>query len=66
LSTYRQNIAKAINYFIIAVDEKNSTYLKAIQQPENSGMFNLTMNILSKYKDNGFDILETGAFCKHQ
>ncbi len=50
----------------MAVDEKNSTYLKAIQQPENSGMFNLTMNILSKYKENGFDILETGAFCKHQ
>ena len=66
LPTYRENIAKAINYFIVAVDEKNPTYLKAIQQPENSGMFNTTMNILSKYKTNGFDILETGPFCKHQ
>ena len=39
LPTYRENIAKAIiNYFIMAVDENNSTYLKAIQQAENSGI----------------------------
>ena len=64
--TYRKNIASAVSYFITAVNERNSYYLKAIIQPQNSGMFNSTIKISSKYKENGFDVLTTGPFCFHE
>ena len=63
--TYRANLANAVSYFITAVDKKNSKYLNAIQQPTKSGMFNSTISIVSKFKENGYDILKTGAFCTH-
>lgn len=64
-TTYRSNLADAVNYFMYAVDTKNEAYLNAIKNPTKSGMFNKMINIDSKYNENGFNILETGGFCKH-
>ena len=55
----------AVSLFIRAVDQKNQKYLNAIKYPNGSGMFNATIKIISKYQENGFNILETGAFCYH-
>ena len=39
--------------------------MNAIKNPAKSGLFNSTINIISKYNENGFNILDTGSFCIH-
>jgi hypothetical protein len=65
IPTYRKNLANAVSYFLNAVDEKNLNFLQAIQFPEKSGMFNSSINVEAKYKENGFNIINTGPFCNH-
>lgn len=64
-NTYRENLAHAINYFINGVDYKNSTYINALSNPDNSGLFNSSVNIIPNFKSNGFNVLSTGPFCIH-
>lgn len=63
--TYKANVVHAINYFLNGVDNSNAEYINALQNPMSSGLFNFTINIESKYKYNGFDVLKTGSFCIH-
>ena len=62
---YRANLAKAIDYFIRAVDEKSSFYLNVINDPSDSGMFDKSISISAFYKYKGFDVTKTGPFCNH-
>ena len=62
---YRENIVNAISYFLKGINEKISTYINALENPKNSNLFNKTLNIESFYNHNGFNVLETGPFCKH-
>ncbi len=62
---YKKNSVKAISYFLLAVEQKNATYLKALENPKSSGFFDPSINITSIQKYNGFDILEKGPFCVH-
>lgn len=65
-NTYRQNLVYAINYFINGVDEKNAQYINALTNPQASGLFNSTINIIPQYKSNGYNVLQTGPFCTHE
>jgi hypothetical protein len=58
-------VVKAISYFIKAVDERDAASLSIIENPNQSGQFDPSIKIESKYKLNGFDIIKTGPFCKH-
>lgn len=60
---YRESIAKTISYFIKGIDEKNAMYLRALESPNNSTMFNPEIKVTSFFDYNGFDVLKTGPFC---
>lgn len=62
---YRTNIVKAISLFYKGITERNKNFILGLENPNNSGFFDQKLNILSKYKYNGYDVLKTGPFCKH-
>ena len=59
---YILSLTKAIRYFVQAVYAKNSTYLKALEDPKNSFP---DLSLEFYFDHNGFDVLQTGAFCRH-
>lgn len=62
---YRSNLAKAIGVFINGVKERNKNLIRAIENPPESGLFDPTIKIDFKFKHNGYNVIQTGAFCKH-
>jgi hypothetical protein len=63
--TYRRNFAAAIETFIKGIDEKNQTLINALQDPQNSVIFDKNITIQSKFKLNGFNLTYTGPYCYH-
>ena len=62
---YRQSLANAISYFLKGVYEKNTIYIQALESPNNSTLFNPILSLEYYFDHNGFDVIQTGAFCKH-
>lgn len=62
---YRTNVVKAISFFLQGVNEKNETFIEALENPAESNMFDKDINITAEFKYNGFDILNTGPFCNN-
>jgi hypothetical protein len=62
---YRANVAKAVAYFLLALETRNKTYEFALENPKESGAFDPSLNIQALYKLNGYDIQKTGPFCNH-
>lgn len=62
---YKTNEINAIKYFLLAVEEGNGTYLNALENPSNQQFFDPRIKMTSIQKYNGYNILETGRFCKH-
>lgn len=63
---YRSNLVTAINLFYRGINLKNQKYIDALENPENSEYFDPKIRIKSLYKTDGFNILNTGPFCKHK
>ena len=61
---YKTNEINAIKYFLLAVEEGNGTYLNALENPSNQQFFDPRIKMTSIQKYNGYNILETGRFCK--
>ena len=62
---YKQNLVRAVNYFLLAVQQKNQTYLSILENPNGSPLFDSRIKINSTQKYNGFNIIKTGPFCIH-
>jgi len=62
---YRESVVKSISFFLTGIDQRNSTFLDAIQNPKNSSMFNPVIEINASHDLGGFDVLKTGPFCIH-
>jgi hypothetical protein len=62
---YKKNLVNAVNYFLLAVQQKNQTYLNVLENPKDSTYFDSKIMINSTHKYNGFNILQTGPFCVH-
>ena len=60
---YRNNLIKAVSFFILGVRERNGAYLEAIENPSPS-VFDVSLNITAMYKLNGYDVTKTGPFCQ--
>ncbi|CAF1089929.1 unnamed protein product, partial [Brachionus calyciflorus] len=56
-SMYRTNVVKAIGLFYNGINQKNSQFVNALEEPNSSGFFDKSLNVLSKYKYNGYNIL---------
>ena len=64
IDLYLKTTANAVAYFLTAINNKNSVYLKAIEDPVKSSLFKPTISIISEHKYQGYDVLQTGPFCK--
>ncbi len=62
---YRENVVKAVSYFLNGVDSRSSYLLDVIQDPKNSKMFDPKLTINAFHDLGGFDVLKTGPFCFH-
>ena len=62
---YTKSLAKTISLFVLALREKNSKYLNAIENPTTSGVYDPSLSITSQYKINNYDVLKSGPFCDH-
>lgn len=58
-------MARAVGYFLMGVNLKDVNYLKALENPAESGLFDKAIEVDSIFKYNGYDVVETGPFCHH-
>ncbi|RNA12621.1 chlorophyllase- chloroplastic [Brachionus plicatilis] len=63
---YRKSVVTAIGLFYKGINFKSEKFLEALENPEKSGFFDPKIQIKSVSKSNGYNVLNTGPFCKHQ
>jgi hypothetical protein len=65
IELYRINVVNAISYFLKAVINKDASYLYVIENPSLTPLFDPFIKITAEKKYQGYDVLQTGPFCKH-
>lgn len=60
---YITTVVQAIGYFLKGIKEKDEKYIKAIENPAKSPLFDSSIKIEATFKHNGYDVTKTGPFC---